>query len=313
MQTGPIVITTPGEEPILIAVLGVTGAGKSTFINRATGSCLPVGHSIVSCMYIIYNVRLFLIRRPGTKDLAYADTRIDGKLVRLIDTPGFDDTERTDADILEAIAKWLEGTYRQGTLLTGIILLQPISTNKVFGSEARRTRLFKKICGPNSFSNVVIATTMWSELQNANLGQQRVEERKGSKDFWGDMVNFGAKVMKHEDNAQSAHKIIRILLHKQKTALKMQVELDQNDGILHATSAAQQLYRDLGTISEEENRRLQELTRELRFAREEREQLLKELKELREKVEILERQKEKLESARVSHSIFLHPDDSPRY
>ena len=125
------------------------------------------------------------------------------------------------------------------------------------------------------------------------------------------MVNFGAKVMKHEDNAKSAHKIIRILLHKKKTALKMQVELDQNDGILHATSAAQQLYRDLGAISEVENRRLQELTRELRFAREERGQLLKELKELREKVEILERQKEKLKGARVSHSIFPHPDDSP--
>ena len=220
--------------------------------------------------------------------------------------------ERTDADILEAIAKFLEATYRKGTLLTGIILLQPISTNKVFGSEARRTRLFKKICGPKSFGNVVIATTMWSELQDANLGQQRVEERKGSADFWGDMVKFGAKVVKHEDNTKSAHKIIHILLRKQRTVLKMQEELSQNDGLLHATSAAQQLYQDLGATSEKESQRLQELTQELKFAREEREQLLKELKELREKVNVLEQQKEKLESTRVSYSIFLNPD-SRRY
>jgi hypothetical protein len=236
----------------------------------------------------------------GTQDLAYADVRMEGKLVRLIDTPGFDDTERTDADVLEAIGKWLEATYRAGILLTGIILLQPISNNKVYGSEARRTRLFRKICGQNAFGNVVIATTMWSEMMNENLGIQRVNERKHSTDFWGDMVKFGARVERHDDNKQSAHRIIRILLHKRKTKLQMQAELSENDGMLHATSAAQQLYSDLGAMSEKENRRLQELSQELRAAREERGELLKELRELRQKVIDLERQRDKLESARVS-------------
>jgi hypothetical protein len=58
-KTGPTVMPTHGEEPLLIAVLGVTGAGKSTFINRATGSTLPVGYSIISCMYFVCSVRLF--------------------------------------------------------------------------------------------------------------------------------------------------------------------------------------------------------------------------------------------------------------
>ena len=59
-----------------------------------------------------------------------------------IDTPGFDDTERTDADVLELIANFLRETYANGMLLTGIVLLQPVAGNRVQGSEKRRTRLF---------------------------------------------------------------------------------------------------------------------------------------------------------------------------
>ena len=42
--------STSSNEQILIAVLGVTGAGKSSFINRATeSSVLEVGDDIESC------------------------------------------------------------------------------------------------------------------------------------------------------------------------------------------------------------------------------------------------------------------------
>jgi ABC-type hemin transport system ATPase subunit len=38
---------------LLIAVLGVTGAGKTTFISKATGrSDMEIGHSLASCMSI---------------------------------------------------------------------------------------------------------------------------------------------------------------------------------------------------------------------------------------------------------------------
>jgi signal recognition particle GTPase len=37
------------DEPVIIAVLGVTGAGKSTFINKAASCDLQVGHGITSC------------------------------------------------------------------------------------------------------------------------------------------------------------------------------------------------------------------------------------------------------------------------
>ena len=36
--------------PILIAVMGVTGAGKTTFVSRVTGETdLEIGHGLRSC------------------------------------------------------------------------------------------------------------------------------------------------------------------------------------------------------------------------------------------------------------------------
>jgi hypothetical protein len=207
----------------------------------------------------------------------------------LIDTPGFDDSERTDVEILEGIATWLDRTYAAGMLLTGVVLLQPITTNRYMGSEARRTRLFKKICGPNAYANVVIGTTMWNQLADQGSGHNRVDERKRSTEYWGDMIKVGARVVDHEDNKGSAHNIIRMLLKKRKTTLQMQEELAENDGYVFSTSAAQQLYDDLGVKSDEKGLELRELQREGA-------QYRKEIAELRQKIAMIENQRSQLET-----------------
>ena len=62
-------------------------------INLASGSNLTVGEGLESCTYDV-NVAL--------------DFELDGRVVTLIDTPGFDDTNRSDTDILATIAGHLE-------------------------------------------------------------------------------------------------------------------------------------------------------------------------------------------------------------
>jgi len=38
------------QDPLLISVLGVTGAGKTTFISKATGRTnMKIGHGVESC------------------------------------------------------------------------------------------------------------------------------------------------------------------------------------------------------------------------------------------------------------------------
>lgn len=61
------------------------------FINVASGSKLAVSDSLESC----------------TVDVETSTFFLDGRTVTLIDTPGFDDTIRSDTDILKSITSYL--------------------------------------------------------------------------------------------------------------------------------------------------------------------------------------------------------------
>jgi hypothetical protein len=80
----------------------------------------------------------------------------------LIDTPGFDDTERTDAEVLTKIERFLEAQYPSGTNLKGILYLHPIRDTRHQTSLLRNFSMFRKLCGDSSLANVVLATTMWT-------------------------------------------------------------------------------------------------------------------------------------------------------
>ncbi|KAL4263471.1 P-loop containing nucleoside triphosphate hydrolase [Pleurotus pulmonarius] len=80
----------------LVAVMGATGSGKTTFINLASGSDLRVGSGLMSCTSDVQTSKPF---------------RLGDRTVRLIDTPGFDDTTRSDTDVLSMISAYLSTTY----------------------------------------------------------------------------------------------------------------------------------------------------------------------------------------------------------
>ncbi|KEZ40817.1 hypothetical protein SAPIO_CDS8009 [Scedosporium apiospermum] len=105
------------ERSILVAVMGMTGAGKTTFINKVTGANMEIGHGLKSC----------------TKEPEISSIRINGQDLHLIDTPGFDDTEMKDSDILLQIAEYLNTDVR----LSGILYLHPITTRRVGGAATR--------------------------------------------------------------------------------------------------------------------------------------------------------------------------------
>ena len=69
--------------------------GRPQFINRASGSNLKVGIALEAC----------------TAEVQAADEFIfEGREVTLIDTPGFDDTSKSDTEILRMIALFLATT-----------------------------------------------------------------------------------------------------------------------------------------------------------------------------------------------------------
>ena len=192
-------------------------------------------------------------------------------------------------------------------LLTGVILLQPVTGNRVQGSEKRRTRLFEKICGPNAFGHVIIATTMWSELRDELEGQSRVQQRKNAPDFWGQMINHGAQVVKHDNTASCAISIIRSLISRSTVTLQMQGELENSNGRLSATSAGQQLHSDLSDTSRKVLAQLEEVQAQLQSANQENVSLREKLYELQEKLEDLTSQQQKLQNDRVSRFLYSSP------
>ena len=94
-------------------VMGATGSGKTSvsslslvlmtrsprdclqFINIASGSKLRVGKKLDSCTDKVQPTDEF---------------NLDGRGVILVDTPGFDDTSKSDTEILETIAAFLATT-----------------------------------------------------------------------------------------------------------------------------------------------------------------------------------------------------------
>ncbi|KZP03911.1 hypothetical protein FIBSPDRAFT_443298 [Athelia psychrophila] len=84
-------VKTPDKD-VVIAVMGGTGTGKSTFINLISGSKLRVSADLKSCTDTMS---------------ATAPFDFQGQKVVLLDTPGFDDSERSDIDILMMITTFL--------------------------------------------------------------------------------------------------------------------------------------------------------------------------------------------------------------
>ncbi|KAK4222015.1 P-loop containing nucleoside triphosphate hydrolase protein [Podospora fimiseda] len=281
------------RQEIVIAVIGVTGAGKTTFVSKASGrDDLEIGHSIDSC----------------TQDVIPVTFHLNGQPVTLIDTPGFDDSERSDSEILEQVAQYMTTTYQQGIKLTGIILLQPINQPRLQGSELKRTRLFKKLLGEDAYKRVIIATTMWDGIPEAEA-LSRQHQRETRHEVWGDMVAAGAKVIRHDDTPESARSIIQTLTsYKSPVELQIQRELISNGGSVIETSAGRQLNADLTET-------INKMSREIRGLQEEIRMLSKESEDRADAVKILEaqernlrdqlRQRKKLEESTVSFHSFL--------
>lgn len=144
--------------------------------------------------------------------------------VYLVDTPGFDDANLTDSDVLKAIATWMGDTYQNKIMLNGIIYLHRITDPRMQGSALKNLHIFRKLCGTNAFANVTLATTMW-EAVSPEDGERRERELLETSDFWGQMYQKGAVVAKHYNNQQSAMAILERFIGEKPIVTSLQEEM----------------------------------------------------------------------------------------
>ncbi|KAL7950684.1 P-loop containing nucleoside triphosphate hydrolase protein [Trichoderma barbatum] len=226
---------------ILIAVMGMTGAGKTTFIANATGRTdLRIGHNLTSC----------------TQEIQIIETTIDGRTVRFVDTPGFSDTYLSDTEVLEMIADYLSAGYSKEMRLSGIIYLHPISDNRVTHHATKNLEMFRKLTGEKNLKNVILATSMWDKV-TPEEGLQRELELKNK--FWSLFMALGAQYCRQDTSAISAKQIASMLLDNEPFYLELQEEMGKEKKALKDTAAGREIMSQLQLMKEEQQRELTEM------------------------------------------------------
>ncbi|KAH8726765.1 P-loop containing nucleoside triphosphate hydrolase protein, partial [Phaeosphaeriaceae sp. PMI808] len=155
-------------------VIGVTGAGKTSFIELCTGE-----------------VKVDQDGSQHTRNIGECTFMSTPTMrVHLIDTPGLD----TSHNVLQGIWRWLPREYGRGTLLSGIIYLHPLHYNGTQAPAKRNLSMFRKLCGPDCFGHIVLATTKWDAEKP---GQGELRELELRRQFWGHMLENGSLMWRH--------------------------------------------------------------------------------------------------------------------
>jgi hypothetical protein len=182
----------------------------------------------------------------GTAEPFLYGFTLDGNPVALLDTPGFDDTYKTDADVLKTVADFLAHTYKKNIRLSGIIYLQRITDPRITHGGRANLALFRALCGDDPLRKVVLATTFWGEMNNLDRARQHEEELKTNPEYWGDMLTKKATMTRFHDTQESAFQILRGLMqNEEKISLKIQTEMVDYKLDLDKTTAGESLNQEL--------------------------------------------------------------------
>ncbi|KZP22564.1 hypothetical protein FIBSPDRAFT_738855, partial [Athelia psychrophila] len=271
----------------ILRVMGATGSGKSTFINLISGSKLPVrgGMGFGSC----------------TSDVdATAPFDFQGRRVVLFDTPGFDNTTKSDTDILKLVAAFANTYYEQGAMLSGVIYMHRINDDHAGGIAEHNFNIFRKLCGDKSLKNIAIVTNSWTEVDPAK-GVAREAELHSNDKFFKPILDKQAKLYRHDGTLATASMIVAEILDNHPMALDIQVELvDEHKSILE-TAAGTMLNHELVEHGRKHTEELEGIKEDMDVAvNESDEEWQKELqtseKELKAKIERVQTDHRKLKA-----------------
>ena len=157
----------------------------------------------------------------------------------MIDTPGFDDSYRTDEDILSQVASFLATFWSSSVQLTGLIYCHSIIDTR-FGTAAdRNLGMFKQLCGPDAMSSVVLTSTFW-DLADQERANYRETELLTLPCFWAGMISHGSASFRHDRGKTSGSKIVQYLMNRHRpVVLSLQQEIVDQGKTLAETKAGQ--------------------------------------------------------------------------
>lgn len=167
--------------------MGLTGSGRTTFINSVAGTQLPTGgQTLMVC----------------TTEVQSVTYQLDGHCIELVDTPAFDADE--DGDCMQKLYKYLRDMKTAGKKVVGIIYTYDVTMNRVSFDT------FRKLCGNEALKNVVFVTTRWG---NSNPATEAHNEQALQYKLQHELSSAVA-IVRHNNSESSAKAIVRSLLCK---------------------------------------------------------------------------------------------------
>ena len=91
--------------------------------------------------------------------------------VYFADTPGFDDSTRSDTDVLKRIVSWLVAMRDKRIKLSGIIYLHRITDDRMGGTAWRNLRMLQNLVGEDKMANVVLVSNRWEEVRTFSFAK----------------------------------------------------------------------------------------------------------------------------------------------
>lgn len=165
------------------------------------------------------------------------------RTIHLIDTPGFDDSGRTDGETLQELSYWLAAAYEREIQLSGIIYLHRITDTRLQGSASRGLIAFKKMCGEESYCGIVIATTRWDELAPEQIAAASKRQQELRERAWGDIVEKGGRVVALSAARIDAMNIIKHIVNRdRRLTLDFQKQIVDEGRPIHKTDAGKVLF-----------------------------------------------------------------------
>ena len=130
------------------------------------------------------------------------------------------------------------------------------------GTPHRNLRMFGELCGDQAVKKVVFVTTMWDKVQR-DIGARR--ENELFENYWKTMINYGASTARFSNSADSAWKIVDIILKQHETeVLLLQEEIVDLKRALSETQAGKTLYSDLQRLLAEQRDTVRSLAEQAR-------------------------------------------------
>jgi hypothetical protein len=196
----------------IIAVIGPTGAGKSSFINFLSRNPVVIGGGLNPRKQGGQVTFLWLTILTDTNSISVHPCH-HGEIgdYWLIDTPGFDDDRRSDAEILNDLLAMLVTAHHQEIKLTGIIYMHRISDARYGPTARRHLTAFQQLLGMRAMSQVTLVTTCW-DLETPSQAQIRAQQLENQ--FWRPMIQEGSTMVRHHNTRASALSIVRSIVER---------------------------------------------------------------------------------------------------